>query len=165
LSELPPGAPPLPQHFPFRNRIISALARAVVVVEARENSGSLITARHALDQGIEVLAVPGPISAATSRGPNRLLRDGAAPVLEARDVLEAIGHRVPDSAARPPRRAPDTPRSRAVLRALGVEPCTRDELARRLRLAPEEVATAVVALELEGRVVEDRDGRLMRIGS
>ncbi|HEX2485541.1 MAG TPA: DNA-processing protein DprA, partial [Myxococcota bacterium] len=102
VTELAPGTPPRPVQFPLRNRLISALSRAVVVVEARERSGSLSTARHAADQGVEVLAVPGPIDAPTSRGANRLLRDGARPLLEVRDVLDAIGVRV--------RRAPERPR-------------------------------------------------------
>ena len=93
VSELPPGTPPLAPHFPLRNRLISGLSLAVVVVEARERSGSLVTARHAAEQGVDVLAVPGPIDAATSRGTNRLIRDGARMLLDVRDVLEAIGAR------------------------------------------------------------------------
>ena len=91
LTEMPPGTPPLPPYFPLRNRLISALARIVIVVEARLRSGSLLTARHALDQGGEVMAVPGPLGQATSEGANRLIRDGARPVLEAADVLEELG--------------------------------------------------------------------------
>ena len=85
-TEMPLDTPPRPPYFPLRNRIISGLVRAVVIVEARARSGSLITARHALNQGRDVFVVPGPLRAATSEGTNRLLRDGAAPVLEARDV-------------------------------------------------------------------------------
>lgn len=91
LSELPPGTPPLPRHFPQRNRIISGMSRAVVVVEAPQRSGALITARIALEQGKEVLAVPGnPIFPHTA-GSNALLRDGAVPVTEAADVLAVLG--------------------------------------------------------------------------
>lgn len=158
VSELSPGAPPLAHHFPLRNRLISGLSRAVVVVEARERSGSLITARHAADQGREVLAVPGPVDAPTSRGTNLLLRDGAAPALDASDVLRAIGWcpvMPAPSGSEPPERLP------AELRRLLEElPATRDELLRRLGLSPQQLAPRLLALELEGRLVEDADGRL-----
>jgi DNA processing protein len=89
LTEFAPGEPALGHHFPRRNRIIAALASAVVVVEAPVRSGALITAEHALELGREVLAVPGPIGRRTSEGANALIRDGAAIVLDAADVLEA----------------------------------------------------------------------------
>lgn len=86
LSELPPGAPPLPGHFPRRDRIIAGLAWAAVVVEGREGSGALITARCALEAGREVLAVPGPADSELSAAPHRLLREGAAPACSMADV-------------------------------------------------------------------------------
>jgi DNA processing protein len=113
--------------------------------------------RHALDQGIEVLAVPGPVDAPTSSGPNRLLRDGAAPALDAGDVLAALAA---------PRRAPKAARERlapeleALLASLAQEPASRDALARRTALPPGALAAALLELELAGRIVEDRDGRL-----
>jgi DNA processing protein len=106
-TELALGTPPLRYFFPLRNRLISGLARAVVVVEARERSGSLVTARHAADQGIDVFAVPGPITVAHHVGTNRLLRDGAIPLLETDDVLSAARARAAlalRSCARPARR-------------------------------------------------------------
>ena len=160
LSELPPGSPPLAHHFPLRNRLISALAEAVVVVEARARSGSLITVEHAAEQGREVLAVPGPVDSPESEGPNRLLRDGAAPALDASDVLRAIGRepvRAPRAAGRS---EPAEPEARALWLALRAQPATRDELAARLGLAPQELARRLLPLELEGRILEDRDGRL-----
>jgi DNA processing protein len=157
VSELPPGAPPRKAHFPLRNRLISGVSRAVVVVEARARSGSLVTARHALDQGLEVLAVPGPVTAPTSEGTNALLRDGAAPALDADDVLRAAGlEPAPPTAPVAAASEPDD----AVVRALLERPCTRDELARRLALAPGALAARLLPLELDGRVAEDRDGRL-----
>ena len=87
VSEFLPGEPPLPHHFPRRNRILAALADAVVVVEAGRRSGALITAGHALDLGLPVGAVPGSVYAETSAGTNRLIQDGAAPVLEPEDAL------------------------------------------------------------------------------
>lgn len=156
VSEFPLGTPPLPHHFPLRNRLISGLSRAVTVIEARARSGSLITARHAADQGREVLAMPGPVEAPTSVGPNLLLRDGVRPVLDVTDVLRAMGTVAESLPSANPRRDPDHP----VLRALRREPLTRDELARRLGRSAPELARDLVLLELEGRVAEDRDGRL-----
>jgi len=91
LSEHAPGTPPLPGRFPVRNRIITGLSKGTVVVEAAERSGSLVSARHALDQGREVLAVPGNVDSPMSQGTNGLIRDGCAPMLEITDVLAACG--------------------------------------------------------------------------
>ena len=159
VSELPPGTPPRAPFFPLRNRLISGLCEALVVVEARLRSGSLHTVRHALDQGIDVLAVPGPVDAPTSDGPNRLLRDGAAPALDASDVLAALAGpaRAPAPANEPGRLAPEL---EELLAALRREPTTRDALSRRLGLPPQVIAARLLELELAGRVVEDRDGRL-----
>src|SRR5438445_10692595 len=90
-SELVPGTPPQPWFFPLRNRIISGLSRAVVVIEAGEKSGSLITARCALEQGRDVLAVPGNVLSGRNRGAHGLLRDGAKIVETADDILEELG--------------------------------------------------------------------------
>jgi DNA processing protein len=166
LSELPPGARPLRYHFPLRNRLISGLCQAVIVVEAKARSGSLITAEHAAEQGREVLAVPGPIDASTSEGPNLLLRNGATPVLDASDVLRALG-RADEAEAwlRRRSRGAETlvalpPEARAVVDALRRAPVTRDDLATQLGLTPAQLAGPLLALELEGLVAEDRAGRL-----
>ena len=98
VSELVPGTPPLPQFFPQRNRIISGLSRAVVIVEAGERSGSLITARCALEQGRDVLAVPGNVLSGRNRGGHALLRDGARIVESADDILEEIADGVGSAA-------------------------------------------------------------------
>jgi DNA processing protein len=164
VSELPLGTHPLPSFFPLRNRLISGMASAVVVVEARERSGSLITAGHAANQGVDVFAVPGPITAPTSAGPNRLLREGAYIAIEAADVLHELGIPVPagvsPAGAKSARdSARHTAGARVVLDALEREPATRDELGQRLARAPERLALDLLELELEGQVVEDRDGR------
>lgn len=91
VSELGPGTPPLPEHFPLRNRVISGISLAVVVVEAAKNSGSLITARYALEQGRDVCAVPGSILGDRNRGSHALLKDGAKVVESADDILEGLG--------------------------------------------------------------------------
>jgi len=158
VSELPPGAAPRRAHFPLRNRLISGMACALVVVEARERSGSLVTARHALDQGIDVFAVPGPITAPTSIGTNRLLRDGAQPLLGADDLLDALG--LDPVRASPCRVAPLAPHLQRIVRALERGPLARDELARALGCTPAVLAPDLLELELEGRVQLDRDGRL-----
>jgi DNA processing protein len=163
VTELAPGTPPRSVHFPLRNRVISGLARAVVVVEARERSGSLITADHAARQGVELLAVPGPIHAPTSVGPNRLLCEGARPALCVDDVLDAA--RLPRVGAAPAVSAPPPEAAAPLLRALGEAPATRDELGRRLGRAPEQLAFELLELELGGWVVEDRDGRLRLLRS
>ena len=148
LSEYEPGVEPAPWRFPARNRIIAGLAAATVVVEARERSGALITADFALEDGREVLAVPGEITSALSDGTNGLLRLGATPATGVADVLEAIGLE-PRIA---PAAAPDDPACAAVLAAVGSGAGTADELARATGLAAAELATALTMLELSGRV-------------
>jgi DNA processing protein len=147
VSEYPPGIEPAPWRFPARNRIIAALCLATVVVEARERSGALITADFALELGRDVFAVPGEITAALSAGTNDLLRQGAAPLLSARDVLAALGLE-PEAPAPPP----VSPAAGAVLRLLGDGARDADALARRSGRPSAEVAAALVELELAGLV-------------
>jgi DNA processing protein len=159
VTELPPGTPPRREHFPFRNRLISALSSAVLVVEARMRSGSLVTARHAADQGVDVWAVPGPLGAPTSEGTNRLLRDGAFVALEPADLLLPLGLPSPEARRRRSEPALAGPH-RAILGALQAAPATLDELGLRLGSAPEILAQGVLELELLGVIAQDRDGRL-----
>jgi len=159
VSELPPGTPPRREHFPFRNRVISALSRGLLVVEARVRSGSLVTARHAADQGVDVWAVPGPLGAPTSEGTNRLLRDGAFVALEPEDLLLPLGLSPPEAPARP-REPALPPHQRAIVAALQAGPASFDELGQRLAAAPGLLAKGVLELELAGAIAQDRDGRL-----
>ena len=148
VSEYEPGVDPAPWRFPARNRIIAGLSRATVVVEARERSGALITADFALEDGREVLAVPGEITSALSAGSNALLRQGATPATCAADVLEAIG--VEAGRAKPA--VPDDPAAAAIVEALLSGAATQDELARVTRLPAAAVAAALVELELASAV-------------
>ena len=157
VSEFAPGAPPLRHHFPFRNRVISGLSAAVVVVEARARSGSLHTVDHALRQGREVLVVPGPVDAPNSEGTNALLRAGAAPVLDASDVLAAVG--ISSAAAPSGAIRPDAAPAHPLLQALRRAPASPDELVAQTGTDAAEVARELVRLELEGYVEIGLDGR------
>jgi len=173
VSELPLGALPRPLHFPLRNRIISGLSRAVVVVEARARSGSLITVRHALAQGRDVFVVPGAVDGPFAAGTNQLLRDGARAIRSARDLLEDLGMEVEANSglARSSSRAWGSVGSAGgygaagdlgerLVRLLDEGPRNADELLAEAGLDPGRLATVLLELELSGRVVEDRDGRL-----
>ncbi len=153
ISEYPPGTAPLPGHFPGRNRIISGLAKGVLIVEAAEKSGSLLTADFALDQGREVFAVPGPVFAKTGSGVNRLLKEGAHLVTGSRDILDILW---PASAATLPIHAEDPLPDRLsatqlkVYQSLGEEPLHIDELAKKCSLTAMELSAILLHLELEG---------------
>ena len=162
VTEMPPGTPPMRHLFGLRNRLISGLAATLLVVEARVRSGTFLTVRHALEQNVDVFAIPGPIDAPASAGPNRLLRDGAHTALEPADLLLRYGL-LPAPDRERGRTREKRPAEQAILAALAHEPATRDELGRRLRRPPEQLALALIELEIEGRVVEDRDGRLRAI--
>ena len=149
LSEYPPGVEPAPWRFPARNRIVSGLADATVVVEARERSGALITADLALDEGREVLAVPGEISAHLSKGTNHLLRLGATPVTCVGDVLAVVGLKPAPAAD-----AVLDARLAGVRAAVADGPAAADELSRRTGLAPAALGAALAELELLGLVCE-----------
>ena len=169
LSEFPLDAPPLPHHFPRRNRLLAALSAAVVVVEAAEGSGSLLTADHALDLGREVLAVPGRVDAPNSRGVHKLLREGAALCEGAADVLRALGVEAdpgtPVSGTDGGRRAVAgaTPAESSLLAALESEEIDADGLLERTGLPAPEGLAALSALELRGAVRLGGDGRYARI--
>jgi DNA processing protein len=146
VAEYPPGVEPAPWRFPARNRILAGLSEAVVVVEARERSGALITADFALEEGREVFAVPGQITSALSAGTNALLRQGAAPALSADDVLATLGLESPSDRPDP------TGDAGMVLARLREGPSDVDALVRGCGMAADRVAAALTDLELDGRV-------------
>jgi DNA processing protein len=151
VSEYEAGVEPAPWRFPARNRIIAGLCAATVVVEARERSGALITADFALEEGRDVLAVPGEITSSLSAGTNALLKLGATPVACAGDVLELY-----DLAAPSPRPPSLGPTADTLLARLRESALTGDELVRASGIEPGESAAALTALELAGQVtVED----------
>jgi DNA processing protein len=148
VSEYPPGVEPAPWRFPARNRIVAGLCRATVVVEARARSGALITADLALEEGREVLAVPGEITSALSDGTNALLRLGAIPATRAEDVHEAVG--VEPSCPEPAQ--PTSATGALVLRVVADGPAAIDEIVRRTGLTAGAVAAALAELEVSGLV-------------
>jgi DNA processing protein len=173
LSEFPPGTPPLAHHFPLRNRIISGLVRAVVVIEAGEKSGSLITARQALEQGRDVLAVPGNALSGRYRGSHALIRDGAPLVETVEDVLRELGWplRLPppaaDEAGISAMSGISPPNSLKLSKLeeqmdLG-EPYSLDQLMERTGLSGPAVLAEIGALEVGGRVGRVAGGGFVRL--
>jgi len=152
VSEFKPGTPPLPRNFPMRNRIISGMSLGVIVVEAGPRSGSLITARWALDQGREVMAVPGRADNPLSAGPLSLIKDGAAPVCNAGDVIRVLGIDLPEASA--DRR--DTPHP--VRDALRSGPRFPEEITRLTGLTISKVLSDLSQLMIEGSVTMDDSG-------
>ena len=152
LTEYPLGTKPDARHFPPRNRIISGLVRGVVVVEAGEKSGSLITTTFALEQGREVFAVPGPVNSPLSQGTNALLRDGATLVRTAADILEEL--RWQPSRELPGRQLmmPGTSEEISLWRHLSLEPVHVDDLCRLTLLSPAVVNSTLTLMELKGMV-------------
>lgn len=177
ISEQAPGTPPSARLFPARNRIISGLSRAVVVIEAAWRSGSLITARNALDQGRDVMAVPGHPLDARAAGCNALIRDGATLVRQVEDVLNALDM-APVAAPcpapqpeQPPAVTPSAPDRASsaqqlatrILDRLGPHPTDENLLIRDLGLSAAALAPIILSLELEGRVQRLAGGTLARL--
>lgn len=176
ISEHPPGLEPQARHFPLRNRIVAGLSRAVIVVEAAAKSGSLITARAALDYGREVMAVPGHPFDARASGCNMLIRDGALLVRGPQDALEALGAPT-DGTPEPQMRlaplpGPPTPQRplkevallhSMILNRLGPSPLAEDQLMRDLNVTSAQLAPELLTLELDGRIARQPGGLLARV--
>ncbi|QCO56652.1 DNA-protecting protein DprA (plasmid) [Pseudorhodobacter turbinis] len=183
VSEQPMGTAPQARHFPLRNRLVSGLSRAVVVVEAAVRSGSLITARNALDQGRDVLAVPGHPFDARAAGCNLLIREGALLVRSSSDVIEAIGTGVPltarvvkpavQSVPKPSPLPGPVPNHRPlsevsalhsqILARLGPSPLAEDQLIRDLAMPSARITPELLTLELDGKVMRQAGGLLSRV--
>ncbi|MCU0970647.1 MAG: DNA-processing protein DprA [Gammaproteobacteria bacterium] len=173
VSELPPGTPPMPANFPRRNRIVSGLALGTLVAEASLQSGSLITARLATEQGREVFAIPGSIHSPLSRGCHALIRQGAKLVETAQDIIDELpallGHLASSQSAA--RGVSTDARGAAALEAdhrhllelMGYDPVTADELASRSGWSIAEVSSTLLLLELQGWVSSQPGGRYCRL--
>jgi DNA processing protein len=166
ISEFPMGTPPEAPNFPRRNRIISGLSLGVVIVEASDKSGALLTAEHALDQNRLVFAVPGNVTAATSRGTNKLIQQGAKLVTDANDILVEIGLMLEQK----PEQLKPTPAydglpiaQRKIIEILSAEPMHVDQITTSTQLAPAQLAQFLLELELKGFIREVAGKRFVRI--
>lgn len=174
LSEYPLGTPAIAANFPRRNRLISGLSLGTLVVEAALQSGSLITARSALEQGRDVFAIPGSIHSPLAKGCHQLIRQGAKLVESAQDIIEELHWRPAPVSAAPAvpagaveATAPDAgnaPASASLLAAAGHDPVSVDELSARSGMPASEVQAALLSMELQGRVERLPDGRYQKIG-
>ena len=155
ISEQSPGSPPLARYFPARNRIISGMADIVLVIEAKEKSGSLITADQALEQGKEVYALPGPVTSLLSQGCHRLIAQGAGILLSPEDLMETMGiclskSRQNKSSEKKVLESPEN----MVYSCVDLFPKGLQELAQETKLAPEILMEELITLELQGFVKE-----------
>lgn len=158
ISEFPPGTPGLPMNFPIRNRIISGLSKVVIVIEAKKRSGSLITARLAMEQGKEVFAVPGNINSVYSQGTNELIRDGVQPLLAIEDVLKEFDHlkRIRIDILNEKVDLSDT--EKKILLHLSEAPQSAEKLAERLDKRYVEICSILTILEIKGYLIELNGG-------
>jgi DNA processing protein len=162
VSEFPLGTPALSGNFPRRNRLISGLARGCLIVEAALRSGSLITARYALEQGREVFAIPGSIHSPLSKGCHQLIKQGAKLVESSNDILEELGAAVRVQTATLGN-ADASPEHVELLAALGFDPLDLDTLCERSGLTPETASAMLLTLELDGTVSRLPGGKFQRV--
>ncbi len=161
ISEFPLGTPPVAANFPRRNRLIAGLSLGALIVEATVDSGSLITARLASEQGREVFAIPGSIHSPQSRGCHRLIKQGAKLVETVQDVLDEL--RWKSAPAKPPSRSDSARDVPGLLHSMGFDPCSVDELANLNGLTAEVVSVMLLHLELDGQLASLPGGRYQRI--
>src|SRR3989344_5300512 len=151
LSEFEPDFKAQYYSFPMRNRLVAGISKAALIVEAGEKSGTLITARMALDYNKEVLAVPGPINSLNSLGTNRLLRQGATPITSSDDILEALGFKIDNVAKQETLFNDATPEEKLVL-AILTEPISRDDLLRAMKMNIAEANSLLSTMEIKGLI-------------
>ena len=164
VSEFPIGTPVIAANFPRRNRLISGIARGVLVVEAATESGSLITARLAGEQGRDVFAIPGSIHSPQAKGCHRLIKQGAKLVETAQDILEELGWLVPPRIAQKhPLESCDASESSELLAHMGYDPCSIDDLITRSGLTADALSVMLLHLELEGRIASLPGNRYQRL--
>lgn len=149
ISEYPPGTLPLKQHFPKRNRLISGLASGVLIIEGSQQSGSLITARCALEQNREVMTIPGNIYSVNSAGPNSLIKQGATPVTEIEDILNCLNLQIIQETSQR-LAAPSDEQEAVILDIIGQQPLTLDEIIRQSKLPAALVGSKLTLLEIKG---------------
>lgn len=162
ISEFLPGTPPLPANFPRRNRVISGLSLGTMVVEAAIRSGSLITAKYAMEQGREVFAVPGSIHNVLSKGSHHLLKQGATLVESAQDIVEQLGGMLAYTEMESSSNKIGSDENGSLLAALGFDPVDIDTLVERTRLPVATLNHQLILLELEG-AIESSNGRYHRL--
>jgi DNA processing protein len=152
ISEYPIGTLPLKQNFPARNRLISGLTIATVVIEAGESSGSLITAAYALEQNREIFAVPGNLTNPNSKGTNKLLKQGAHVVTEAEDILEILNLRQLVEFKKNKKIIPESPQEEKILQFLNQEPIHIDQLVAKTKLPAATINASLTLMELKGKI-------------
>ena len=164
VSEFPIGTPVIAANFPRRNRLISGIARGVLVVEAAVESGSLITARLACEQGRDVFAIPGSIHSPQAKGCHQLIKQGAKLVETAQDVLEELHwSRLPETTHRGPDSVAQRSEGSVILDHMGYDPCSMDDLVARCGLTADVLSVMLLHLELEGRIAAMPGNRFQRL--
>jgi len=154
ISEFEPETKAAYYTFPMRNRLVAGISKASLIIEAQEKSGTLITARMALDYNREVLAVPGPINSEFSKGTNRLIRQGATPITCSDDILEALGFKVDKESKQISLFDDALPEEKKILKIL-TEPLERDELIRKMKMPTREANATLSIMEIKGLIKEE----------
>jgi len=162
ISEFAPQTPAMPYHFPMRNRIISGLSKGVLVVEAGEKSGSLITATCALEQNREVFAMPGQIFSENSSGTNNLIRQGAKIVTSVKDILEELNIEINDENNKVSTKKNFSEEESKILNLLSREPCELDELLKSANIPANRFNSILTMLEIKG-IIRSQNGKVFKI--